>query len=204
MNTAYIRHALTAAIRVARFEKDAINDFDHSFEGFFRSFFLAFLISLPFYPILVWGERMIAAEADAIGRGVDFAGLAPVGLGHYLVESGAYILSWIVFPIAMIFVARLIGAAKHYVSYVVAYNWGSCIVLAVTLPPHILYLMGVISLDAMALLYYPVIAFALIYRWRVAQTALELPGYTATAVVIIDVLISIFIAIGAARLQQGI
>jgi len=63
MTGAYVRHALFTAFRIARFDNGASEAFDHSFEGFFRSFFAAFL-SFPIHVFLVVTEQRILAAAD--------------------------------------------------------------------------------------------------------------------------------------------
>jgi hypothetical protein len=39
MNASYVREQLKVALRVTRFEQDAVRDFDQTFSGFFCSFF---------------------------------------------------------------------------------------------------------------------------------------------------------------------
>jgi len=202
IDLAYVRRSLGAAAHMAAFKSDAMSGFDVSYEGFFRSF-LAMAIAAPLYPLIVLGERGIVAAASQIEGGARFLGIHGLSLAYCLIEAGSYVASWIVFPLVMVFISRLIGAGARYVPFVVAYNWGTCIVLAVTAAMHALYLAGIASLTVTAFLYYPVVGFALSYRWWIARKGLEVPGFTAAGIVILDVLISVFLAIGVGSLHQA-
>jgi len=201
IDVAYVRRSLAAAARMAAFKSDAIGEFDASYEGFFRSF-LGMAIAAPLYPVIVAGERAIAIEAYRIAHGAQMAGVPGISLSYCLIEAGSYVASWLLFPLIMVFIARLIGAGARYVPFVVAYNWGTCIVLAAMAAMHAAFLSGLVSLGVAALLYYPVVGFALSYRWWIARKGLEISGFTAAGVVILDVLISVFLAIGVSELHQ--
>jgi hypothetical protein len=56
MNAAYVREQILVALRVARFEKAAIHDFDQSLDGFFRSFF-GIVLCAPLYVLILTAER---------------------------------------------------------------------------------------------------------------------------------------------------
>jgi hypothetical protein len=192
---------LFTAFRVARFDAGATQDFDHSFEGFFRSFFAA-LLSAPVYVFLVVVEkRMIDAVPDS-ARGAALRDAPPPGMGYWLIEAGAYVVDWLALPAAMILIVKLIGASRNYVPFVIAYNWGSCLIyLALTLPA-LAYLLGIATLTGIAILSYGVFVFTLTYRWRLARETLQISSPNAAAIVIFDELLSFTILFAAARLQQ--
>jgi hypothetical protein len=200
MSVGYVRHALATAIRVARFDRSAMGDFDHSFEGFFRSF-AGIVLCLPIYAVILFAERRIAMDASARLPDLAGAGLPPPDAAFYAVEGLTYLLDWLAFPLAMIGIARLIGAGARYVPYIIAYNWSGCLVLAATMIPYAIYLAGLISLTGVIVLYYPVAVFTLVYRWRIARDGLQITPMTATGIVIFDFLLSVFVALLAARLR---
>jgi hypothetical protein len=203
MSLAYVRHSLKAAGHMAMFKTNTIGEFDVSYEGFFRSF-AAMLIAAPLYPLIVIGERMIVIQATAIEQGARLMGIQGLTLAYCLIEAGSYVASWLLFPLVMVFIAKLIGAGARYVPFIVAYNWGTCIVLAVTAAMHLLHLAGIATLQTTAFLYYPVVGFALAYRWWIARQALEVPGWTAAGVVILDVLLSVFLAFAVGSIHQAV
>ena len=162
------------------------------------------LIAAPLYPLIVVGERPIVIEASQIENGARLLGIKGLTLAYCLIETGSYVASWLLFPLAMVFIARLIGAGARYVPYIVAYNWGSCIVLAATAVMHVLHLAGLVSLQTTAFLYYPVVGFALAYRWWIARQGLNVPGWTAAGVVILDVLLSVFLAFAVGSVHEAV
>lgn len=87
MSFAYIRHALSTAWRVARFDKDAMGDFDQSFEGFFRSF-IGIVLCAPIYLLVLLAERRMAADASVRFPELSAAGLPRPDLAYYAFESG--------------------------------------------------------------------------------------------------------------------
>lgn len=200
IDIAYIRRALAAAVEMARFRGDPIDSFDHSYEGFFRSF-AAMIVAAPLYPLIVAGERSIVMEAARAQGATQSLALHAINLPYCVIEGFSYVAGWVIFPLVMMFIARLIGASARYVPYIVAYNWGTCLVFALTALMHVLHLAGVMPLEVTSFLYFPVTAFALAYRWRIARLGLQVPGTTAAGIVILDVLISVFIAVSAGSLQ---
>ncbi|HET7334116.1 MAG TPA: hypothetical protein VFI93_03290 [Rhizomicrobium sp.] len=203
VDIAYIRRALAAAVEMARFRDDPIDRFDHTYEGFFRSF-VAMVVAAPLYPLIVAGERSLVTEAAQTQGGAQGFVLHAVNLPYCIIEAISYTAGWILFPLVMIFIARLVGASARYVPYIVAYNWGSCLVFVLTALMHLLHLAGVLPLAATSFLYFPITMFALAYRWRIARLGLQVPGTTATGVVILDVLLSVFIAVSAGSLQGAL
>ena len=55
----------------------------------------------------------------------------PVRARFVFVKGIAYGLSWIVFPVAMIFLCRLLGLTETYVPYIIALNWSAIIQTAI-------------------------------------------------------------------------
>ena len=196
----YVRQSLATAIRVARFEPQAVAGFDNSFEGFYRSFF-GVILCAPLYLLTVLAERRLALEADA-ETSAAASSLPPPSAALYGLEIVTYLVNWLAFPLVMIAIVRLIGATTRYVPFIVAYNWTSCIVIAATVVPYALYLAGALSLAGILAFYYPIAMMTLLYRWRVAKDALQIPGMTAVGVVILEALLSIFVALGAWRLRM--
>jgi len=201
MNVAYIRHSLAAALHMARLKADTTAEFDQTFEGFFRSF-AAMIVAAPLYPLIVAGARALALQAAQATHEGQILGLHALTLAYCLVEAGSYVADWLVFPLVMIFIARLIGAGPRYVPFIVAYNWGSCIVLAATAGLHILHLSGIVSLTLAAFVYYAIMIFALVYRWQIARFGLQIGGVMAAGIVILEILISILTAFGVGAIQS--
>ncbi|MEE8439967.1 MAG: hypothetical protein V3S07_10285 [Micropepsaceae bacterium] len=203
MNAAYVREQLAIALRVARFEKDSVRDFDQSFDGFFRSFF-GIILCAPLYLLIVLAERRITENAPIELPEASFPSMPPTSVTYIALESLSYLAGWIAFPLAMIFLARLIGASPRYVPFIVAYNWTSCVALALLTIPSALYLIGVIPITGAILLSYPILLFTIVYHWKVAREGLDISALTAVGIVLFDVILGLFIALTLARLRAGL
>ena len=203
MNLAYVREQLEVALRFARFEQNAVRDFDQSFDGFFRSF-AGIVLCAPFYVLIVLADRSIAANAATEMPGVEIGPLPPANLAFFALESLNYLVNWIAFPLAMIFITRIIGAGPRYVPFIVAYNWTACVIFALTVIPPLLYLSGLVPVAAASALSLPVILLAIAYRFKVAREALQVSGLNAAGIVLFDLLLSLFIVMANARLRAGL
>jgi hypothetical protein len=203
MNAAYVREQLKVALRVVRFEQEAVRDFDQSFDGFFRSFF-GILLCAPFYVLIVLTDRRIATNAPAEMPGVEIGPLPPTNATFVALESMNYLANWIAFPLAMIFITRILGVGPRYVPFIVAYNWTSCVIYALTIVPPVLYLSGLVPIVAASSLSLPVILLAIAYRFKVAREALEISGLNAAGIVLFDLLLSLLIVLVNTRFRAGL
>ena len=62
----------------------------------------------------------------------------------FLVESIAYVIGWVAFPLAMVYVARALGREKRYVNYIVAFNWAQ-------VPQVLLFLTGAVLANGLGM-----------------------------------------------------
>ena len=191
----YIRHSLAAAWRLARFDPEAMGEFDTSYHGFFLSFG-AMIVCLPMYAIILLGERRMELTAAAAAKIA-----ASSETTFYLTQGVSYLIDWLSLPLAMLMISPLIGTNQRYVPFIVAYNWGTCLVFATLFVPYLFYLSGVASFNAFLLLYYAGTIFSLVYRWRIARDGLQVPGITATGIVILDVLLGVVLTLVADKLR---
>jgi hypothetical protein len=201
MSAVYVLHALITAFRTARFDRHATGEFDHSFEGFFRSFFAA-VLAAPFYFFMAAHEEQVMSDVDAATSNAEASVVAPAAFSTYLFDALLYALDWVAFPIAMIGVAKLIGASGRYVPYIVAYNWGTCVVMLATIAPYLLYMTGLSTATGFVILYCASLLFVLAYRWRLAKDGLGVTPVTAGGIVAVDVLLSTVIVLAAVRIER--
>ncbi len=175
--------ALYGAWRLMRFDKGGMAWFDVSIAGFWRSFLAAAIVA-PFYAVL------IALELGARGDAFD-AGWAGV------VSAAAYVATWAAFPIAAIFITRLLALSRRYVPLIVAYNWANVAQTLVYVPVILIAASGAVPDAAAQTLVVAATLYVLAYQWFVTRTALETTPLTATGVVILQVAIDILIHQGA-------
>jgi hypothetical protein len=203
MNAPYVREQLKVALRVARFEQDAVRGFDQTFDGFFRSFF-GIVLCAPLYVLILFAERRIFANAPVELPEVSLPPLPAANLTFAIVASTTYLAHWIAFPLVMIYLTKLIGAQTRYVPFIVAFNWTSCVTLALTTLPALFYLIGVISIIGAEILTFPILMFAMVYHWKVAREALDISNLNAGGIVLIELLLGLFISLTDTWLRAGL
>jgi hypothetical protein len=171
-----VQLAVGGALRLARGDRRGLGFFDASIDGFWRSF-RAGLICYPLY-LLLLSFRLAGSR---------WAESGPVPI--LAVETIAYVISWVAFPLLMLPLARWLDRENRFLAFMVTYNWSQ-------IPQAVLFLL--IGLDgATGLLPPPVVQVAgllaviavLVYQWFIARVALAVTGAQATLVVIIDVIL---------------
>ncbi len=119
------RAEITAALKglalLLRGDARALQFYDLSLDGFWRSFGLP-LFCLVCYLIL---QPMTAAQTELWGDN---------RVGFILVQGVEYLLAWGVYLAVMAAVSRGFGLSHRYAVFVVLYNWAQAIVTAASLP----------------------------------------------------------------------
>ncbi|HVO16033.1 MAG TPA: hypothetical protein VMV26_12500 [Alphaproteobacteria bacterium] len=158
--------SLYGAWRLACFDRSALGYFDATPEGFWRSFFAAALI-VPFD----FSAVLLARDEPLPDDLLHFA------LGYLVV----YVLSWLVWPLAAVYLARMLGRASALPIYLTAHNWAQA--------PAALFQLIVIVL---ALGFFPAQTLAaarisffviLVYEGFIASVALRIDRIVAAGVV---------------------
>ena len=176
-----VRLALVGALRLAKGDRGGLSCFDRSLDGFWRSFRAA-VIAYPLYLMLLM-MRVTIAEWERSG-------------GFYIigVETIAYVVAWVAFPLAMLTVTRWIDRSHRFFDFMVPYNWSQ-------LPQSALFvLVGLQSTsDAISTQPAQVIEIAaaiavLAYEWFVARVALETTASAAALVVLVDLVLGVLIS----------
>jgi hypothetical protein len=172
-----VQMAVVGTLRLAIGDRRGLGFFDISIHGFWRSF-RAGAICYPLYLLLV-AFRVSAAQWGA-------SGVAPI----LVVETIAFVISWVAFPLLILPVTRQFRRDDRFLAFMVAYNWSqipqTVLVLLIVLdgatglqPPSEASVAGVLAVIA-----------TLVYEWYIARVALAVTGAQATLIVIIDLLLS--------------
>lgn len=179
--------SLVGAWRLARRDPGGMACFDISVDGFWRSFF-ALVVMAPLFLAFALLEYRLR--------------FAPPDLGFYLlVETLAYLLDGISFPLVMAFLSQLLGLEHGYVPFVIAYNWSSVLIMALLFVPFALTSLGILPGEVGALLTLLATIAAVYYRWYVTRVALGAPTLTAVGLVLVNVLLSTLIGVLAERIH---
>ena len=173
--------ALFATLRLIRREPDALAWFDASLDGFWRSFAAAGLVA-PLYvlSLLLWPDTVTIPAPD------------PTRL--FLLKAIAYVMGWVAYPLVVISMLRRMNREGHFFRYLVAYNWFQLPKEAVFFLLALFYSAGVIPGHGAQFLSLIAFAATLYYFWYIARSALEVDGYTAAGMVLIDLTLSLLIS----------
>ena len=178
---AEIQRSVQGAWLLAKGDTRGMNLFDLSVEGFWRSF-AAMLIVAPVYALVLLAQPVPAdSEPDSL-------------TGMLLAEAVAYVVGWVAFPVAAIFLTRLLGLAAGYVPLVVANNWSAVVQIAFYAAVVVLGTLLPGELRAISLL--AATLAILVYQWFVIRTALDTGGGIALGIVVVDVLLSLAVSRG--------
>ena len=176
------RISIGAAIRLARFDSAGIRDFNLTLTGFWRSFGASVIVA-PFAITIALTSPLSNASEISIP-----------------VWSVSYILSWVVFPIAMIFISKLFKLTERYIQFIIAINWISVVEILIYFALTGLATTGLASREIFLSLNFISFIYILSYWTFVIRTALEIPWVTAIALLVIQLIIEFIILAGTAPL----
>jgi hypothetical protein len=175
------RLALVGALRLARGDRRGLECFDRSLDGFWRSFRAA-VIAYPLYLVLL-SLRVTVGEWERSGA-----------LVIVTVETIAYIIAWVAFPLIMLSVTRWLGRAHRYFDFMVAYNWSQ-------VPQSALFVLvgletesGVLGAPFAQAIEVGAAIAVLVYEWFIARVALETTPFGAALVVFVDLLLGVVVS----------
>lgn len=175
---ASIQAGLRGAIGFLANKPNARDAFDLSLHGVAVSF-LAPLIVLPLHLMLSTLEFTTPDGSNA--------NLMKFDIWYY-------ILRWVTFPIIMIPLAVLIDRKNHVLSFLVGWNWSNVVIEAISILPIFLLASSATGAIGAQIILMVVGVYLMIYRWRIAKSLLSIGGWSATAIVAIDML-STYVAI---------
>ncbi|MCW2247361.1 hypothetical protein M2352_002952 [Azospirillum fermentarium] len=171
-----IIRSVHAAYRLARFDPGGMAELDRSRAGALRSFWGPVLI-LPFYAILMALRLPESADDLPLWQIVT-------------VEGIGYTISVVLYPLLMHHVCGSLKRDALYPGFVSAYNWSAVIQIAVYLPVSLVSLAGDLPDGVAGALVFGVTMAMLTYQWFVARTALQVGGFAAAAMVLLDLFLA--------------
>lgn len=183
-------HLLRGAWRVFRFDRGGLEHFSNTLESFWQSFWCAvFVAPLWALSLILRGSRRseAALSPDDLDRLTD-------ALPRIVaVESIAYVMAWIAFPLAMAYLVRLLDRESRYFGYFTAYNWAIAPQVALTVLASLLLSTGLFPGALGTAIDLGAMGYGFGVLWFLARNALDLPPGTAALIVAIDVLLNQFV-----------
>ncbi len=175
-----VQQAFVGTFRLARGDRGGLLCFDRSLDGFWRSFRAAALC-YPLYLVLLTMRVGLTKWQEAGGWLV------------VTVETIAYVIAWVAFPLAMLTVTRWLGRTNRYFDFMVTYNWWQ-------LPQSLLFVMvglqsesGMLPAAAAQTMEAAAVVAVLVYEWYIARVALDTTGAAAALIVVVDVILGVVI-----------
>jgi len=188
-----ITKSINGAWRIARMDQNALNYFNMSIEGFWRSF-LAVLIVLPLYVVF-----LVLNLSQLSGMELPTGSATSKEL-YVAIKLAAHILGWLAFPVVMIPISRLMDLSQSYVPYIIVWNWSNVLVMAVILPAVLLFPPSAQSGQSAKLILMAAQITVLFYGYLVARAGLQCKILTAIGVVMLDLLLGLLFNLLAGRL----
>ena len=178
---AEVQLAIVGSLRLARGDRGGLSFFDRSVDGFWRSFRAA-VIAYPLYLALL-SMRVTDAEWERSGA-----------LLIATVETIAYVIAWVAFPLIMLAVTRRLGREHRYFDFMVPYNWSQ-------VPQSALFVLvgletesGVLGASPAQAIEAAAAIAVLVYEWFIARVALETTAAGAALVVLVDLLLGVLVS----------
>ena len=175
-----ISRSFRGAALLARFDARGIGHLNITLDGFWRSFVGALLV----LPLTVL--TMLAESGDA-----DIA---------WSTEAVRYAGGWILFPIVMIPIARLLGLSQRYVGFVIAYNWMQVVQSILFFALGVLHRTEIPFLAPGGALDYAVLVYCIVYFVFVARVTLGVGPLTGSGLAILDMLTSYLVLVALPQL----
>jgi hypothetical protein len=180
LNEAHL--SIIGSLRLAVRDEGGFGDFNLTESGFWRSF-SAIVILAPLY---LYGHDIQGAAVLAETATTEEDIIEP----SMIVSTIELLIQWVAWPIAMALIAKFTGLTAAYSRYITVYNWSAILVGVVQIIPIFLYAQGGTFAELGSILMMISLAFAIYYRWYIAQTALKTTATIASALVLADLVLS--------------
>jgi len=171
-----VQLAVGGALRLACGDRRALAFFDTSIDGFWRSFRAA-AICYPMY-LLLLSFRVSAAHWSQSG--------VPIVV---IVETIAYVISWVAFPLLILPLARWVGREDRFLAFMVVYNWSQIPQTALFVLVALDGATGLLAASALQFAQLAATIAVLVYEWYIARVALAVTGAQAGVVVMADLVL---------------
>ncbi len=177
-----IFRSLFALWRILKFDPQAPAYFNLTEQGFWRSFLAAAVANVVGHAML----QPLLALAPAEVRPVDLNGVL-------IREIAVGFVIMVVFPLLMVPVSRMLNLDRNYVTYIIAWNWSSWVMLILLVPISLFALVGLLSFGVVGLLQLILFVVAVFVGILVARAALECNGFVAAGLMLLEFVLARFL-----------
>jgi len=169
--------ALYGAWRLAWRDPAAMACFERTVPGVIRSFWAA-AICYPGF-VLLQLIQIDASQSDASQL-----------FRLMLVATIAYIAGWAAYPLIALPFCRWLASEERALGFIAAYNWSQVLQTAAVLPVPVIGAFHVFAPESIAFAAIAIYVGLLVYEWFIARIALDAGALAATALVLLDVVLT--------------
>ncbi len=142
--------------------------FNISLEGFWRSFFVAFLLLPLYYAYHVQlGPPEGAEDVEPLRR--------------WLTEGIGYAIGWTLWPLLAFYLTQALDCGERYLGYIIAYNWAQMLAAPFLIAVSVL-LKPLLPEAVWVILYLAALTGVLAFEYSIARQMLDVPPVKALAV----------------------
>lgn len=165
---------------VLRGDARALQYFDLSADGFWRSFVAPLLAAGLYFVLQQPGEAELAGWEDN-------------ALGYGLVQAGQYLSAWIAYLAAVLLLVRGFQLKGSYPAFVVLYNWAQAITVAATLPVLVASQAGLLPEGTLAGWHFTLLVAWMYIVAQLARVALGAGLAAAMAAAALDLAVTVLL-----------
>ncbi len=182
-----VRQGLHGAWRLAHGELQAMQRFDVTADGFYRSFGVwIFVIPIQVLLVLAIAEP---GEQD--------------GLALAAVEVVLILAAWLIYATASALLLHQAGRGQGFAGFMIAYNWAQLLLTLVVVPIFLLLVLGGLTTGLAALIYWLLQLLIVIYVSVIARAATGAGISLCLALALLDQLVFRIVFAGGQDLLLG-
>ena len=170
---------LYGAWRLVRRDTDGLQHFPNTVEAFWRSFQAAVYAA----PLVIIS---VATQLGSVSAKTS-------GAFQAIVVFLFYVIGWVLFPLIMFYLSRILDRQDRYLRYVVTYNWASVLTTAVFFVVFLFDHAAGLAKNTSQVLTSAVWIVVYIYMGYIARVALDVSIRAAIGIAVLDYLLSNFL-----------
>ena len=172
--------ALYGLWRLVRWDDKALSFFNATESGFWRSFMAAAFVA----PLQVLYQLSVYLTMDE----------PPSAWRMAAIESIEYVILWVLYPLAMLYVVKLLDRETEFFGYVVAYNWFQLGVGYVAMPLVILSQFELLPSSVSGFFDSLIFVAYVTYAAFIARVGLKISVGAGIGIVVIDILLTLIVS----------
>ena len=179
MSAKEIASILHGFLLIIKFDEKFKDHFENSHEAFWKSFYAAIVVA-PLQVIYEWGLYISLDEKPNLTRAIP-------------IEVLEYTILWVLFPLVMTYITKVINREEQYFRYIVTYNWLQMCISIIIMPLIILSVFNFLPISASTFLETMVFLLFVTYNIFIVKIALKLQTGPSFSIVLIDVLLTLLV-----------